>query len=55
MTDIVNCGMCGRKYKYSKMCCKGKCVNLSWDEKNCGQCNKCKKGDTCVYGMCNYV
>ncbi|KAF6173247.1 hypothetical protein GIB67_026942 [Kingdonia uniflora] len=56
MTDRVNCGMCGRKCRYSEMCCKGKCVNPSWDEKNCGQCNnKCKKGDTCFYGMCSYA
>ncbi|KAF8414124.1 hypothetical protein HHK36_002123 [Tetracentron sinense] len=55
-TDRSNCGMCGRKCKYSEMCCKGECVNPSFDKKHCGKCNsKCKKGSSCVYGMCSYA
>ncbi|XP_010252476.1 PREDICTED: stigma-specific STIG1-like protein 1 [Nelumbo nucifera] len=56
LTDRLNCGMCGRKCKYSQICCKGECVNPLMDKKHCGQCNnKCKKGSKCVYGMCSYA
>ena len=56
MTDKLNCGVCGKKCKYSEICCKGKCLNPLFDKKHCGSCNnKCKKGTTCVYGMCNYA
>ncbi|XP_010252477.1 PREDICTED: stigma-specific STIG1-like protein 1 [Nelumbo nucifera] len=56
LTDRLNCGMCGRKCKYSQICCRGECVNPLVDKKHCGQCtNKCKKGSKCVYGMCSYA
>ncbi|XP_044497447.1 stigma-specific STIG1-like protein 3 [Mangifera indica] len=55
MTDELNCGMCGKKCKFSETCCKGQCVNTMFNTKHCGGCNKkCKKGKTCTYGMCNY-
>ncbi|XP_077228263.1 stigma-specific STIG1-like protein 1 [Tasmannia lanceolata] len=56
LKDPLNCGMCGKKCKYTETCCKGQCVNLSFDNKHCGSCNKrCNKGDYCVYGLCNYA
>ncbi|KAF5729080.1 putative Stigma-specific Stig1 family protein [Tripterygium wilfordii] len=55
-TDRHNCGMCGKKCKYSEICCKGKCVKPMYDKKHCGGCNnKCNKGSACVYGMCSYA
>ncbi|XP_059662698.1 stigma-specific STIG1-like protein 1 [Cornus florida] len=55
-TDRLNCGMCGKKCKYSEICCKGACVNPLSNKKHCGGCNiKCKKGSSCVYGMCSYA
>ncbi|XP_052203566.1 stigma-specific STIG1-like protein 1 [Diospyros lotus] len=55
-TDKLNCGMCGKKCKYSEICCHGKCVNPWNDKKHCGSCNnKCKKGSACAYGMCSYA
>ncbi|MED6208369.1 hypothetical protein PIB30_044403 [Stylosanthes scabra] len=55
-TDRNNCGMCGKKCKYSQVCCKGKCVNPMADKHHCGVCgNKCGKGDSCVYGICSYA
>ncbi|KAG8385769.1 hypothetical protein BUALT_Bualt03G0079700 [Buddleja alternifolia] len=54
--DMLNCGKCGHKCKYSEICCKGKCINPLTDKKHCGGCNnKCKKGSKCVYGMCSYA
>ncbi|CAK9137249.1 unnamed protein product [Ilex paraguariensis] len=56
LTDRLNCGVCGKKCKYSEICCKGQCVNRLSDKKHCGSCNnKCKKGSSCVYGMCSYA
>nr|KYP62740.1 hypothetical protein KK1_017288 [Cajanus cajan] len=55
-TDRNNCGMCGKRCKYSQVCCKGKCVNTMFDKHHCGKCgNKCNKGDSCVYGLCSYA
>ncbi|CAL5410646.1 unnamed protein product [Camellia sinensis] len=55
-TDRLNCGMCGKKCKYSEICCKGACVNPRDNKKHCGSCdNKCDKGSLCVYGMCSYA
>ncbi|XP_059662581.1 stigma-specific STIG1-like protein 1 [Cornus florida] len=55
-TDRLNCGICGKKCKYSEICCKGLCVNPLSNKKHCGGCNtKCKKGSSCVYGMCSYA
>ncbi|WVY94826.1 hypothetical protein V8G54_033914 [Vigna mungo] len=55
-TDRNNCGMCGKKCKYSQVCCKGKCVNPMVDKHHCGKCgNKCSKGDSCVFGLCSYA
>ncbi|XP_047157168.1 stigma-specific STIG1-like protein 1 [Vigna umbellata] len=55
-TDRNNCGMCGKKCKYSQVCCKGKCVNPMVDKHHCGKCgNKCTKGDSCVFGLCSYA
>ncbi|KAL9320810.1 hypothetical protein ACSQ67_012649 [Phaseolus vulgaris] len=55
-TDRNNCGMCGKKCKYSQVCCKGKCVNPMFDKHHCGKCgNKCVKGDSCVFGLCSYA
>ncbi|KAL7213573.1 hypothetical protein ACSBR2_016157 [Camellia fascicularis] len=49
------CVNCGKKCKYSEMCCGGECANPSVDEKHCGNCNmKCKNEGSCVYGMCSY-
>jgi len=54
--DRNNCGMCGKKCKYSQVCCKGKCVNPMSDKHHCGKCgNKCTKGDFCVFGLCSYA
>lgn len=54
--DRNNCGMCGKKCKYSQMCCKGKCMNIMFSSSHCGRCgNKCNKGDSCVYGICSYA
>ncbi|TKY72183.1 Stigma-specific STIG protein 3 [Spatholobus suberectus] len=56
LTDRNNCGMCGKRCKYSQVCCKGKCVNPMFDKHHCGRCgNKCNKGDLCVYGLCSYA
>ena len=56
MIDRLNCGMCGKKCKYSEICCKGECVNPRSNRKHCGSCNnKCKKWSWCVYGMCSYA
>lgn len=55
-TDRLNCGMCGKKCKYSEICCKGNCVNPMSNKKHCGSCdNMCKNGSACVYGMCSYA
>ncbi|XP_061340801.1 stigma-specific STIG1-like protein 1 [Gastrolobium bilobum] len=55
-TDRNNCGMCGKRCKYSQICCKGKCVNPMFNKHHCGTCdNKCNKGNSCVYGMCSYA
>ncbi|XWS15548.1 hypothetical protein CRYUN_Cryun34aG0009600 [Craigia yunnanensis] len=55
-TDRLNCGMCGKKCKYSEMCCNGQCVNPMSHKKHCGGCNnKCNKGSKCLYGMCSYA
>lgn len=55
-TDRNNCGMCGKRCRYSQICCRGKCVNPMFDKHHCGYCdNKCKKGNSCVYGMCSYA
>jgi len=54
--DRNNCGMCGKRCKYSQVCCKGKCVNPMFDKHHCGKCgNKCNKGDACVFGLCSYA
>ncbi|XP_010545231.1 PREDICTED: stigma-specific STIG1-like protein 1 [Tarenaya hassleriana] len=37
-------------------CCNNKCVDLSYDDKNCGSCqNKCKFSQTCCRGQCVYL
>ncbi|XWS12867.1 hypothetical protein CRYUN_Cryun37aG0127400 [Craigia yunnanensis] len=55
-TDRLNCGMCGKKCKYSEICCKGHCVNPMSQKNHCGGCNnKCNKGSKCLYGMCSYA
>ncbi|OMO76914.1 Stigma-specific protein Stig1 [Corchorus capsularis] len=55
-TDRLNCGMCGKKCKYSEICCKGKCVNPMSHKKHCGGCNNaCDKGSKCLIGMCSYA
>ncbi|CAN8252882.1 unnamed protein product [Cochlearia groenlandica] len=37
-------------------CCNNKCMDLSTDDNNCGECkNKCKFGQTCCRGQCVYV
>ncbi|KAK6265014.1 Stigma-specific protein Stig1 - like 6 [Theobroma cacao] len=55
-TDRLNCGMCGKKCKYSEICCKGKCVNPMSHKRHCGGCNnQCSKGNKCLYGMCSYA
>ncbi|KAJ6885399.1 hypothetical protein NC651_026121 [Populus alba x Populus x berolinensis] len=52
MTDWFNCGKCGKKCKYTEICCKGKCVNPMYNKNHCGGCNnKCKKGSACQYGI----
>ncbi|KAH1033525.1 hypothetical protein J1N35_045699 [Gossypium stocksii] len=33
MKDRFNCGMCGYKCKYSEICCKGQCINASFDKR----------------------
>ncbi|XP_054790051.1 stigma-specific STIG1-like protein 1 [Prosopis cineraria] len=34
-------------------CCSNKCVDLQYDDKNCGACkNKCKFTQTCCRGQC---
>lgn len=34
-------------------CCNNKCVELAYDDKNCGACkNKCKFTQTCCRGQC---
>ncbi|PWA45802.1 stigma-specific protein Stig1 [Artemisia annua] len=44
------------KHATGYICCKGKCVNVMKDKRHCGGCgNRCKKGNTCVYGMCSYA
>lgn len=56
LTDRLNCGICGKRCKYSEICCKGECVNPSSNKKHCGGCNnRCKKGSYCAYGMCSYA
>ncbi|KAK9275678.1 hypothetical protein L1049_022945 [Liquidambar formosana] len=56
LTDRLNCGMCGKKCKYSEICCKGECVNPSSNKKHCGGCNnKCGTGNSCAYGICSYA
>ncbi|XVF26076.1 hypothetical protein REPUB_Repub13aG0268900 [Reevesia pubescens] len=56
-TDRLNCGVCGKKCKYSEICCKGQCVNPMSHKKHCGGCNNnCNnKGSKCLYGMCSYA
>ncbi|KAK7303334.1 hypothetical protein RJT34_14237 [Clitoria ternatea] len=55
-TDRNNCGMCGKRCKYSQACCRGKCVNPMFDKHHCGRCgNKCNKANSCVYGLCSYA
>ncbi|KAG8494386.1 hypothetical protein CXB51_012085 [Gossypium anomalum] len=55
-TDWFNCGMCGKKCRYSEICCKGKCVNPMSNRLHCGDCNNsCNKGSKCQYGMCSYA
>ncbi|KAK3039654.1 hypothetical protein RJ639_026995 [Escallonia herrerae] len=55
-TDKLNCGVCGKKCKFSEICCKGQCVNPRSNKKHCGGCNnKCKKRSSCTYGMCSYA
>ncbi|XP_010536680.1 PREDICTED: stigma-specific STIG1-like protein 1 [Tarenaya hassleriana] len=37
-------------------CCNNKCVDLSYDDKNCGACkNRCKFSQTCCRGQCVYL
>ncbi|XVE51074.1 hypothetical protein DITRI_Ditri02bG0009400 [Diplodiscus trichospermus] len=55
-TDRLNCGMCGKKCKFSEICCSGQCVNPMSHKKHCGGCNnRCDKGSKCLYGMCSYA
>ncbi|KAL3519436.1 hypothetical protein ACH5RR_017585 [Cinchona calisaya] len=56
LMDRFNCGICGKKCKYSEICCEGECVNPWSNRGHCGSCNnKCKKGSSCAYGMCSYA
>jgi hypothetical protein len=53
---MFNCGRCGKKCSFPKICCEGKCVNPRSNKKHCGKCgNKCESRGSCVYGMCSYA
>ncbi|KAK4275443.1 hypothetical protein QN277_018525 [Acacia crassicarpa] len=40
-------------YYKNSTCCNNKCVDLEYDDKNCGACkNKCKFTQTCCRGQC---
>ncbi|KAJ6725202.1 hypothetical protein OIU85_023057 [Salix viminalis] len=55
-TDWFNCGMCGKKCRYTEICCGGQCVNPMYSTKHCGGCNnECNKWSACQYGMCSYA
>ncbi|KAJ6725226.1 hypothetical protein OIU85_023079 [Salix viminalis] len=55
-TDWFNCGMCGKKCRYTEICCGGECVNPMYSRKHCGGCNnECNKWSACQYGMCSYA
>ncbi|CAN4078389.1 unnamed protein product [Withania somnifera] len=54
--DRQNCGVCGKKCRYSETCCRGQCVNTLFHKRHCGGCgNKCQNGSACDYGMCSYA
>ncbi|XP_010519260.1 PREDICTED: stigma-specific STIG1-like protein 3 [Tarenaya hassleriana] len=46
----------GNNYNSTMSCCNNKCVNLSYDNDNCGACNnQCKFTQTCCRGECVYL
>jgi hypothetical protein len=48
-TDGLVGGTCRKGLSY----CKGRCIDLTSDEKNCGQCGKrCDSGVQCIDGFC---
>uniref|UniRef100_A0A251S7Q6 Putative stigma-specific protein Stig1 n=1 Tax=Helianthus annuus TaxID=4232 RepID=A0A251S7Q6_HELAN len=58
MLRLINktVGFAGKKCKHQEICCKGKCVNLMTDKRNCGGCNnRCKRGNSCMLVMCSYA
>ncbi|OVA03411.1 Stigma-specific protein Stig1 [Macleaya cordata] len=56
LKDRQNCGLCGKKCKYTEICCRGKCVNPSFDKRHCGGCsNRCNGDGFCAFGLCNYA
>ncbi|XP_047335513.1 stigma-specific STIG1-like protein 3 [Impatiens glandulifera] len=41
---------------YNSTCCKNKCVDLQYDDDNCGACNKrCDYTEACCRGQCVYL
>ncbi|KAI3834571.1 hypothetical protein MKW92_047662 [Papaver armeniacum] len=58
-----NCGVCGHKCKYSETSFfiefssfpRKKKINPSYNPRHCGSCyNRCSKGASCSFGLCNY-
>lgn len=55
MTDVRNCGICGRGCSPGLNCCNGACAGLSGDPFNCGTCGKVcdtPPRTTCCQGTC---
>ncbi|KAL8032109.1 hypothetical protein ABFX02_13G073300 [Erythranthe guttata] len=56
LSDLNNCGRCGKKCGYGKRCCGGVCTDVLKNAKNCGKCGKrCRRGVKCQYGFCGYA
>ncbi|KAL7087645.1 hypothetical protein ACP275_13G080500 [Erythranthe tilingii] len=56
LSDLNNCGRCGKKCGFGQRCCGGVCTNVLKNAKNCGKCGKkCRRGVKCQFGFCGYA
>ncbi|MCO5592057.1 hypothetical protein L7F22_046051 [Adiantum nelumboides] len=53
--DDNHCGKCGQPCGIGLRCCGASCVNLLWDNFNCGCCGHRCADSQCAFGMCGYA